>query len=253
MYQSRTKSPEIIIPMWRDARSPPQNLRGCRKERERFGTLPHNWVQTASLSSRKQYISCQKPKKTSRIPFFSLLLISFQPSSIRDPWLSKCNPYIADPQSSHSTKCCGSINYNIKLGMEWNGVMMWWWYLGSFAEAGHPRVMVIAEAMGARPKSPSVAKQKGATVSAIIVQGMWWRNSDDRPRGYASAATAGRTRGWRGAATIIAAIASTSTFSQGASHRHNTMKSAKIWETPYNWHLDDTIITHSDALLWPWS
>lgn len=125
MYQSRTKSPEIIIPMWRDARSPPQNLRGCRKERERFGTLPHNWVQTASLSSRKQYISCQKPKKTSRIPFFSLLLISFQPSSIRDPWLSKCNPYIADPQSPHSTKCCGSINYNIKLGREWNG-MVWW-------------------------------------------------------------------------------------------------------------------------------
>lgn len=130
--------------------------------------------------------------------------------------------------------------------------MVWWWYLGSFGEGGHPRVMVIAEAMGARAKSPSVAKQKGATVSAIIVQGMWWRNSDDRPRGYASAATACRTRGWRGAATIIAVIAhiaSTSTFSQGASHRHNTMKSSKIWEAPYNWHLDDTIITHSDAFI----
>jgi hypothetical protein len=60
-----------------------------------------------------------KTKKTSRIPSFSLLLISFQPSSIREPWLSKCNQYIADPQSPHPTKCCASINYNIKLGMEW--------------------------------------------------------------------------------------------------------------------------------------
>jgi hypothetical protein len=66
-----------------------------------------------------------KTKKTSRIPSFSLLLISFQPSSTREPWLSKCNPYIADPQSPHPIKCCASINYNIKLGMEWcDGVMM---------------------------------------------------------------------------------------------------------------------------------